>query len=302
MADTLLLREVIAQDPLSKGYGERTSAFDTVADSLNGSGDLPWRTDRKHIQDRLRFLMDLRRVAVRAAAVATGADDEPHGEVEQLLDGLLETTDARNEQDNRLRAAQTRRDESLEAAGRDARQRAMSRMHSRKAGTGSVQPPGPSPAGLPDEDVTLVHDVDSGYVIENDGSPGIDVDSQTGAGRPRSKRRRMDSSDAESSAVAALQEETRTYRNAQEERARTSREAFELAQRAEQRASATDERKLALETRRLELAEQSQAQRLKLEESRLELERARLDREKDQATLMLKMTSMLHDLATRSQK
>ena len=97
-------RWISSLDPLSKPYGERGTAFSEVANTLNNGGILPWRTDRKHVQDRLRVLMDARRVSARSAMESTGADDKKFDEAEYPLDDLLDENEERQESE-RLRRA-----------------------------------------------------------------------------------------------------------------------------------------------------------------------------------------------------
>ena len=111
----------------------------SIARTLNESGGLPWRTDRKHIQDRLRVLMDARRVGVRSAMASTGADDEAFGEAECLLDDLLLEDDERQENERVRRASTRKRDKALLDARQEVRDRAMRRTATMAAPEGASQ-------------------------------------------------------------------------------------------------------------------------------------------------------------------
>jgi hypothetical protein len=53
--DALLLREIKLQKPHSKRYGDRGTAYEAIAASLNSCGRLPWKTDKSTCKGDLRI-------------------------------------------------------------------------------------------------------------------------------------------------------------------------------------------------------------------------------------------------------
>jgi hypothetical protein len=125
--DTLLLRETKPQKPHSKHHGERGAAYDAIAVSLNECGRLPWETDKKHVQGRLQRLATARRAHQRQSARSTGVKEE-HGEVEVVLDVLIDEADEFNASEADRRDTTRAREANLAEMGRRARDMAMQRQ------------------------------------------------------------------------------------------------------------------------------------------------------------------------------
>jgi hypothetical protein len=127
-ADVLLIREAKARKPHAQRYGAVGQSFDTIADSLNEGGRMPWETDRKHAQDRLMYLIQARRRERRLSAASTGADDEACGERELLLDDIIEECDHHKAKEYERKSLAKQRDTSLTEGGNQVRRLAMERQ------------------------------------------------------------------------------------------------------------------------------------------------------------------------------
>jgi hypothetical protein len=198
-----------------KKYGDRGATYASMASNLNACGRMPWRTDQKHIQGRLQHLMDARRAHQRVSARATGIEEE-HGEVECLLEDLIDESD-------RFKASETERcdtlrerDMALAESGRKARELAMSRQ-------------------APAEDAESIDGSDGGGSDVNfDSDVNLDVEGQERSTATPSSTRSPEffSGDVEAQVLALLREN-----------------ASSVAARME-RSATTEERRLQAETER----------------------------------------------------
>jgi hypothetical protein len=91
--DALLLRGVKLRKPHEQRRGRIGNVYESIAASLNERERLPWITYRKHLQGRVQHLLVARCTNQRATARATGIEEE-HGELEILLDDVVEAADA----------------------------------------------------------------------------------------------------------------------------------------------------------------------------------------------------------------
>jgi hypothetical protein len=125
--DALLLREVKLHEPLEQRHGRIGNVNESIAASLNESERLPWITDRKHRQGRVQHLLEARRTNQRATARATGIEEE-HGELEILLDDVIEVADAFKSTEVERLEVRRHRDVAMAEGGRQARRLAMARQ------------------------------------------------------------------------------------------------------------------------------------------------------------------------------
>jgi hypothetical protein len=125
--DALLLREVKLHKPHEQRHGRIGNVYESIAASLNESERLPWITDRKHLQGRVQHLLEARRTDQRTTARATGIEEE-HGELEMLLDGVVEEADAFKSTEVERREVRRHRDLAMAEGGRQARRLAMARQ------------------------------------------------------------------------------------------------------------------------------------------------------------------------------
>jgi hypothetical protein len=131
--DVYLLREVTVHEPHLKRYGRVGETYEELAKSLNSSGKLPWRTDRRHAQGRLTHLMSWRKTQASEPAACedvNGEQREAYDERLQLLDDIFETAERFKEEEADQRKCVKEKEDALEAAGKRVRQQAMQRQNS----------------------------------------------------------------------------------------------------------------------------------------------------------------------------
>jgi hypothetical protein len=112
---------------LMSRHGRICHIYESTAASLNESERLPWITDRKHLQGLVQRLLETRRTSQRATARATGIEEE-HGELEILLDDVIEEADAFKSTEFERREVRRHRDYTMAEGGRQARRLAMARQ------------------------------------------------------------------------------------------------------------------------------------------------------------------------------
>jgi hypothetical protein len=127
--DALLLREVKLHKPHEQRHGQIGNVYENMAFNLNESARLPWITDRKHLKGRVQHLLEARRANKRATARTTSIEEE-HGELELLLDDVIEEADAFKSTEVERREVRRERDFALAEGGRQARRLAMARQAS----------------------------------------------------------------------------------------------------------------------------------------------------------------------------
>jgi hypothetical protein len=127
--DALLLRETKLHKLHSNRYGDKGAAYVAINTSLNSCGRLPWETDKKHVQGRLKHLSMARRAQKRASVPATGIEEE-HGELEVLLDDFIGESDEFTASEAARRDTSRVRDAEIAEGGRQAREMDMRRKSS----------------------------------------------------------------------------------------------------------------------------------------------------------------------------
>jgi hypothetical protein len=88
---------------------------------------LPWITDRKNLQGRVQHLLEARRTNQRTTARATGIEEE-HGELEMLLDDVVEEADAFKSTEVERREVRRHQNVAMAEGGRQGRRLAMARQ------------------------------------------------------------------------------------------------------------------------------------------------------------------------------
>jgi hypothetical protein len=114
--DALLLREVKLHKPHEQRHGQIGNVYENMAFNLNESARLPWITDRKHLKGRVQHLLEARRANKRATARTTSIEEE-HGELELLLDDVIEEADAFKSTEVERREVRRERDVALAEGG-----------------------------------------------------------------------------------------------------------------------------------------------------------------------------------------
>jgi hypothetical protein len=125
--DALLLREAKLHKPHEQRHGAIGTTYESIASSLNDSGRLPWRTDKKHLQGRVQHLVEARWADQRVTARATGIEEE-HGKLEVLLDYVIGEADFFKSTEVNRREVRREKDTALVKGGRLARTQAMVRQ------------------------------------------------------------------------------------------------------------------------------------------------------------------------------
>jgi hypothetical protein len=121
------LLEAKSHRPHTKRFGGIGEAHAAIAVALNGSRRFPWLTDRRHVASRLAHLMETRRTEGGGPTIFAGEDDES-GEMESLLDDILEEADLFKKAEDERRAVVREHDDALVAAGAEVRSQAMRRQ------------------------------------------------------------------------------------------------------------------------------------------------------------------------------
>jgi hypothetical protein len=91
----MLLNEVFSVEAHVPKHGETVLKFGAVADKLNRSGYLPWKTDPKHVQDRFKLLMA--NWILRDRANTQASSMAPKLNVVPIMSGLLCFSNATSE-------------------------------------------------------------------------------------------------------------------------------------------------------------------------------------------------------------
>jgi hypothetical protein len=125
--DALLLREVKLHKPHEQRHGASGTPYESIASSLNDSGRLPCRTDKKHLQGRVQHLVEARRADQRVTARETGIEEE-HDELEVLLDDVIGEADFFKSTEVNRRKVRREKDSALVEGGRLERTQAMVRQ------------------------------------------------------------------------------------------------------------------------------------------------------------------------------
>jgi hypothetical protein len=127
--DVILLREVKVHEPHKKSYGRIGDAHEGIAKSMYQSGRLPWKTDRRHVQYRLQFLMSQRSKDFSEPAEAGNSNEEGHySERLQLLDEISNEADEFRQEEAARRGSIRDKELTLTAAGEGVRRQAMQRQ------------------------------------------------------------------------------------------------------------------------------------------------------------------------------
>jgi hypothetical protein len=246
--DALLLREVKLHKPHEQRHGRIGNVYESMAATLNESERLPGTTDRKHLQGRVQHLLEARRTHQRATARATGIEEE-HGELEILLDDVIDEADAFKSTEVERREVRRDRDFAMLEGGRQARMLAMARQ---------------APVDESDDARKLQSLED-----HSDGGSGTNDPQQV----ERERRSSTPVSVAHKN-LPAQDEEVQILKLLQTSASAISSQASRVAE--------LDERKLRLEEARIEREGEIEARRIKVEEDR----EARLQRNEDRQAQM----------------
>jgi hypothetical protein len=160
---TLLLLEAKAHRLHTKRFGGIVEAHAAIAVALNGSRRFPWLTDRRHVASRLAHLIETRRTEGGGPTIFAGEDDES-GEMENLLDDLLEEADLFKKAEDERRAIAREHDDALVAAGAEVRSQAMRRQfaaYDSDNGDDSVTPVRENSTKNEDDDGIINNDLDA---------------------------------------------------------------------------------------------------------------------------------------------
>jgi hypothetical protein len=270
--DAHLPREVKLHKPHGQRHGRIGNVYESLAASLNESERLPWITERKHLQGRVQHLLEARRTNQRATAKATGIEEE-HGELEILLDYVIEEADALK---------------STEVEGREVRRHrdvAMLQWRKEVGKRGGLRWRDRHPWMKATREVQSVED-------DSDGGSGTD--------EPQEVARECQSSTPVSVAHRNVppqeNEEAQIMQLLQKSASAISSQASRVAE--------VDERKLRLEEGRIEREGEIEKRRIKVEEDRearlqrnedrqAQMEELRIASQKAQTELMLKMLEIV---------
>jgi hypothetical protein len=247
--DALLVREVKLHKPHEQRHGRIGNVYGSIAASLNDSERLPWITDRKHLQGRVQHLLEARRTNQRATARATGIEEE-HGELEILLDDVIEEADAFKSTEVERREVRRHRDVAMAEGGRQARRLAMARQ---------------APVDESD-DAREVQSVED----DSDGGSGTNEPQEVA----RERRSSTPVSVAHRNVPPQENEEVQIMQLLQKSASPISSQASRVAE--------VDERKLRLEEGRIEREGEIEKRRIEVEEDR----EARLQRNEDRQAQM----------------
>jgi hypothetical protein len=274
--DALLLREAKLQKPLEKKYGDRGATYASMASNLNACGRMPWRTDQKHIQGRLQHLMDARRAHQRVSARATGIEEE-HGELECLLDDLIDESDRFKASEAERRDTLRERDMALAESGRQARELAMSRQ---------------APAG----DAESIDGSDEGGSDVNfEADVNLDVERQERSTATPSSTRSPEflSGDVEAQVLRLLRENASSVAKQMERSATTEERRLQAETEREGEKKEFEKKKFEVSLRRIKVEEERETRLERQEERQSRMEELRIAGQKAQTDMMLKMLEML---------
>jgi hypothetical protein len=251
-----------------------------MANSLNVSGRLPWRTDKKHLQGRVQHLVEARRANQRATVRATGIE-EVHGELEILLDDVIGEADFFKSTEAQRREVRRERDEALAEGGRLARTLAMGRQASVNTAESDDDTDGRGLRAEPDRDLDATEAQEIGRERRSSPLDSFDAgSSSTPEGLESQVLGIMQLNISAISSQAARQAEADSQRQRKEE----EREA---------RLRDVDNRRVDIETRRVKVEEEREARLQRSEERHAEMEELRISAQRAQTEMMLKMLEIV---------
>ena len=100
--DVALLKEIMVARAHMPPFGKQAGCFEKVAQKLNASNVLPWKTDFKHLIDRYRLILGAYRSNDRKGQSASGVEEE-FEEREQLLEDIRNMIDDEMDRTKNLR-------------------------------------------------------------------------------------------------------------------------------------------------------------------------------------------------------
>jgi hypothetical protein len=283
--DALLLREVKLHKPHEQRPGAIGGAYISMANFLNESRRLPWRTDKKHLQGRVQHLVEARRANQRATARATGIE-EVHGQLEILLDDVIGEADFFKSTEVQRREVRRERDEALAEGGGLARTLAMGRQTSGNAVESDDDSEGRGVRAEPDWELVDTEAQKIGR--ERRSSPLVSLDagsSNTPEGLESQGLGLLKSNVSAISSQATQQAEADSQRHRKEE----EREA---------RLRDFDNRRVDIETRRVRVEEEREARLQRSEERQAKMEELRISAQRAQTEMMLKMLEIVQKKLT----